>query len=396
MGEFSDHTFSVTEISTTIKTMLEGTLSDVSVEGEISGLKKASSGHIYFDIKDEGALISVVLFKGYAMRADALKDGLKVLVRGDVSCYIKSGRYQIIARAVVAQTVGDLYAKFEALKQKLSEEGLFDEARKKELPARPNRIGIVTSPTGAALRDILSVLKRRVPHVEILIAPCLVQGAGAAQEIAAALNNLNKYSLQPDVILCGRGGGSMEDLWCFNEEVVARAIAKSKIPVISCVGHETDFTIADFVADMRAPTPSAAAELVAENNESTSVYIGTLLRRMVQSETLLIKDAQHRLTMALQNKFLRDPFTYLNEKSQEVDELEGALKKEFTLRVREAESKVDLLKHKLSALSPEGIIKRGFAVVRSAGALVRRTTDVKAGQQLEIQISDGKINAQAK
>lgn len=391
-----DHVFSVAEVSGVIKSMLEGTLSDITVEGEISGLKKASSGHVYFDIKDESALINVALFKGYAARSDALRDGLKVQVRGDVSSYAKSSRYQIIARSVAALSTGDLYARFEALKQKLLSEGLFDEANKKPLPARPKKIGIVTSPTGAALRDMISVLGRRVADAQILISPTAVQGAGAAEEIVRAIENLNRYEPKVEVILLGRGGGSMEDLWSFNEEIVARAIFKSKIPIISCVGHETDFTIADFVADLRAPTPSAAAELVAENNESTSRYIATLTRRLIGSETLLLKDASHRIKTAMACKFFKDPVFYLTKREQTLDEQGEKLKKAFSLRVKDARGKLDFFTHKLFALSPESVIKRGFAVVRSGGKIVKRAQNILDGQELEIQFSDGVIDAEAK
>ena len=259
--------FSVSQLSQIIKEMLEGVFGDIKVEGEISNLKTAASGHIYFDLKDEQALISVVLFRGYA-RGVQLEEGLKVQVSGEISCYIKQGRYQIIAKDIKTQSKGNLFLEFEKLKEKLTKEGLFDSDKKLPLPKYPKRIGVATSPTGAAIRDILSVLKRRATGLEIIIAPCLVQGEEAKKEIVQAIKNLNDLRPKVDVILLGRGGGSMEDLWAFNEEIVVRAVAASKIPVISCVGHEVDFTLTDFAASLRAPTPSAAAELVVETSSS--------------------------------------------------------------------------------------------------------------------------------
>jgi len=356
--------FSVTEISSVIKEMLEGVLADVKIEGEISGLKKAASGHIYFDIKDSGALISAVLFKGYAARTADLRDGLKVLVRGDISCYIKQGRYQIIVKTLVPVSTGDLYLEFEKLKQKLSDEGLFDQDRKKPLPKFANKIGVVTSPTGAALQDILSVLRRRRPNLEIIIAPTLVQGEDAAPQIADAVKKLNKLKNKPDVILIGRGGGSMEDLWCFNEEIVARAVAASKIPTISCVGHETDFTITDFVADLRAPTPSAAAEIVAESTDSVFKHVGQLARRLAQSANYICLRAQGRINVALQSPFFKNPADVINRKEQEIDDLQLTLNDAFANKKQEFAHSLNLLTEKLHALNPANILKRGFSIVR--------------------------------
>ena len=244
--------------------ILEEQFADIWLEGEISNYKGvASSGHCYFCLKDAGAQVDAVAFRGVmASLRFKLEEGLKVLMRCRVSLYLQRGRFQIIASAIEPQGAGALQLAFEQLKKKLESEGLFDPSRKKPIPSLPQKIGIVTSPTGAAIRDMLTVINRRFANVEILIYPVKVQGEGAKDEIAEAVQYLNQHHADLDVLLVGRGGGSIEDLWAFNEEIVARAIAASQIPVISCVGHEVDFTIADFVADLRAPTPSAAAELV--------------------------------------------------------------------------------------------------------------------------------------
>ncbi|HBF34338.1 TPA: exodeoxyribonuclease VII large subunit, partial [Candidatus Sumerlaeota bacterium] len=261
----------VTDLTRYIKRLLETDFAEVEVEGEISNWKQAASGHAYFNLKDSGAMLASVIFQGSRVRLPfAPSEGSKVVARGKISVYEARGQYQLIVSSMRETGQGDLFRRFLELKEKLEKEGLFDPARKRQLPPLPKRIGIVTSPSGAALRDIIHVIRRRFPGVELLISPTLVQGVEAPGEIVKALRRLIKFDEQErkaertgvDVIIAGRGGGSIEDLWAFNEEIVARAIAASPIPIISAVGHETDFTIADFVADLRAPTPSAAAEIV--------------------------------------------------------------------------------------------------------------------------------------
>ena len=375
--------FSVYEISGIIKEMLEGVLANICVEGEISNLKTASSGHIYFDLKDEEALISVVLFRGYA-RGIKLKEGEKVRVRGDISCYIKSGRYQILARSVEVQSIGDLYARFEALKAKLKEEGLFEQENKLPLPKFPSIIGVITSPTGAAIRDILSVLSRRAKHVQVILAPSLVQGAGAKEEIVKALKNLNKITPKPDVILLGRGGGSIEDLWCFNEEEVVRAVVKSKIPVISCVGHETDFTLTDFAASLRAPTPSAAAELVVQNALDMLKHLENSQRMLFMGLEAKVNNLQTRLQAVVKNKIFKEPALIFLPKEQELDSLQEKLFNNFNNLLNKKEQSLQLLSNKLNALSPQGVLKRGYAIVRrlSDGQIVK--TAVR-GERLKVK-----------
>ena len=375
--------FSVCEISSVIKEMLEGVLSGVCVEGEISGLKTSSKGHTYFDLKDENALISVVLFNGYN-RGVKLKDGDKVCVSGDVSCYIKSGRYQILAHSVEVKNVGDLYARFEALKAQLSAEGIFDKENKLPLPKFPSVIGVVTSPTGAAIRDILSVLSRRAKHVQVILAPSLVQGDGAKKEIVTALKYLNKITPKPDVILLGRGGGSMEDLWCFNEEDVVRAVFKSKIPVISCVGHETDFTLTDFAASYRAPTPSAAAEIVVQNAQDMLTHLNNLKRILAVSLDAKYSNLQTRLQAVKKSKIFKEPAAIFLQKEQELDDLQEKLLNGFTDLINKKEHGLELLNTALHNLSPQSVLKRGYAIVRrkSDGKIAKTAV---SGEQLKVQ-----------
>ncbi len=375
--------FSVTEISLAIKEMLEGVLAGVSIEGEISNLKQAASGHIYFDLKDANALISAVLFKGYA-RGLALKEGDQLVVKGDLSCYIKQGRYQVLVKEASVKSQGNLYAEFEKLKAKLSAEGLFDNERKLPLPKFPSKIGVITSPTGAAVRDILSVLRRRSANLQVIIAPVLVQGEGSKEQIKEALENFNKFEPKVDVILLGRGGGSIEDLWSFNEELVVRAVAASKIPVISCVGHETDFTLTDFAASLRAPTPSAAAELVVENSQSIKEHLLRLNKMLVQALDIKYEKLNSRYLRAVESKVFKEPQTIFLKKEQLLDDLYERLTEAAEEKIKKAQDKLTLNIHRLNLLSPKATLKRGYAIVR-------RTADGKVvqsslkGERLNVQ-----------
>ena len=353
--------FSVSELSLIIKEMLEGVFVQVKVEGEISNLKTASSGHIYFDLKDQDALISVVLFRSYA-RGVKLEEGLKVQISGEISCYIKQGRYQLLAKEITTQSKGNLFLEFEKLKEKLLKEGLFDEDKKLPLPKFPKRIGVVTSPTGAAIRDILSILGRRATGLEIIIAPCLVQGEEAKHEIVQALKNLNNLKPKIDVILLGRGGGSMEDLWAFNEEPVVRAVASSKIPVISCVGHETDFTLTDFAASLRAPTPSAAAELVVETSSSLIERVNQLNKNLIQALTIKYERLLGRYKIAAENRIFKEPAVLFQTKEQ----------------------RLDLAQNRLKDLSPFNVLKRGYSIVRRKSDNKVVQSSLK-GERLKVQ-----------
>lgn len=395
---FRGQVFSVTAITLAIKQMMEGVFRGVFVEGEISGLRQAQSGHVYFDLKDRDALLAAVMFKWDARKnGQDLQEGLQVRVFGDLTCYAKQGKYQIAVKTVEALHKGNLFLEFEKLKKKLQDEGLFDERRKRPIPAFPRRIGVVTSPTGAAIRDILSVLRRRSPNLEVILAPALVQGAGAAAQIAQGIADLNRLHPAPDVLLVGRGGGSMEDLWAFNEEPVARAIFESKIPVISCVGHEVDFTIADFVADLRAPTPSAAAELVVQNADGVAQHIAQLQKRLFQAVSLFYERAKARVEVAVNSRIFKNPQLLTQEKEQRVDELSLALENAFEKQAQAAQNRLELLTQKLVALSPFSVLGRGYSITRKAdGSVVSRVGQVQEQETIYIQVKDGMIHAEVK
>ncbi len=395
---FRGQVFSVTAITLAIKQMMEGVFRGVFVEGEISGLRQAQSGHVYFDLKDRDALLAAVMFKWDARKnGQDLQEGLQVRVFGDLTCYAKQGKYQIAVKTVEALHKGNLFLEFEKLKKKLQAEGLFDERRKRPIPAFPRRIGVVTSPTGAAIRDILSVLRRRSPNLEVIVAPALVQGAGAAVQIAQGIADLNRLHPAPDVLLVGRGGGSLEDLWAFNEEPVARAIFESKIPVISCVGHEVDFTIADFVADLRAPTPSAAAELVVQNADGVAQHIAQLQKRLFQAVSLFYERAKARVEVAVNSRIFKNPQLLTQEKEQRVDELSMALENAFEKQAQAAQNRLELLTQKLVALSPFSVLGRGYSITRKAdGSVVSRVGQVQEQETIYIQVKDGMIHAEVK
>lgn len=395
---FRGQVFSVTAITLAIKQMMEGVFRGVFVEGEISGLRQAQSGHVYFDLKDRDALLAAVMFKWDARKnGQDLQEGLQVRVFGDLTCYAKQGKYQIAVKTVEALHKGNLFLEFEKLKKKLQAEGLFDERRKRPIPAFPRRIGVVTSPTGAAIRDILSVLRRRSPNLEVILAPALVQGAGAAAQIAQGIADLNRLHPAPDVLLVGRGGGSLEDLWAFNEEPVARAIFESKIPVISCVGHEVDFTIADFVADLRAPTPSAAAELVVQNADGVAQHIAQLQKRLFQAVSLFYERAKARVEVAVNSRIFKNPQLLTQEKEQRVDELSLALENAFEKQAQAAQNRLELLTQKLVVLSPFSVLGRGYSITRKAdGSVVSRVGQVQEQETIYIQVKDGMIHAEVK
>ncbi len=395
---FRGQVFTVTAITLALKQMIEGVFRDVFVEGEVSNLREAASGHIYFDLKDRESLLSAVMFKWDARKyGGELQEGVQVRVWGSLSCYAKQGRYQIVVKTAEALAKGNLFLEFEKLKKKLEAEGLFAPEHKKPIPAYPQRIAVVTSPTGAAVRDILSVLKRRSPHLEVLIAPVFVQGDEAAPQIAQAIADLNHFKPAPDVILVGRGGGSIEDLWAFNEEVVARAIFKSKIPVISCVGHEVDFTIADFVADLRAPTPSAAAELVVQNSQNTQEHISQLQKRLLQSVSLFYERAKRRFDLAVHSRVFKMPETLTLTKEQELDDLTLRLENAWKERLANFEHRFALAQNQLQALGPQAVLKRGYSISRRAdGSVVSRVNQTAPGETLFIQVQDGMIRSEVK
>lgn len=433
--------FRVAEITRLIKALLEDELGAVWIEGEISNFRQPASGHCYFTLKDESAQIRAVLFRGNQARLRfALKDGLQVRVFGEVSVYERSGEYQIIIRQVEEAGQGSLQARFEALKEKLLKEGLFEESRKKRLPLLPQHVGIVTSSTGAAIRDILQILNRRFPNLHVVLVPVRVQGEGAAAEIAAAIDLLNARG-GFDVMIVGRGGGSLEDLWAFNEEVVARAIARSAIPVISAVGHEIDFTISDFVADLRAPTPSAAAELLVNNKEAFEGRLADMAKALRRTIQECAATARQRLLRLAGHYVFREPRNVVRQHLQQLDglslrmthELESAVGvrrqrletcsarlshrmqggvqggrqalEEFVstmlhrleLGTRSARLEIKRLDTQLKALSPLAVLQRGYSVTRDEqGRIVRRAADVKAGQRVMTRVARGHIESEVK
>ena len=455
---------SVSELTTQVKRLLEKQIGSVWVSGEITNLRAQSSGHIYFTIKDAGSQLSCVLFRNESVpHRELLQDGQKVLVQGEVTVYEARGQYQMLVRAVELQGVGALQLKFEQLKTRLAAEGLFAQERKRPLPRYPQRIGIVTSPTGAAIRDVLHVIQRRNPALEIILAPCRVQGDGAAREIAEAIRLLNEWSVAAvcdrraelqnferrsqtaattklDLILVTRGGGSLEDLWAFNEEAVARAIFESAIPVVSAVGHEIDFTISDFVADFRAATPSAAAEIITEGVFASREFVSGATEAMNFRARQALTHAREDFENITHRATRVHPQRWLQEQAQRMDDLlltlarcakQGTRERQvaahnLTARVmrvrptqlvkqRREELRLatrqlrELGRHQLAnarnlfatqdarlrLLGPEQVLSRGYSITTDAttGEILRDAKRVKAGQRLKTRLTSGEIES---
>jgi exodeoxyribonuclease VII large subunit len=428
--------YSVAEVNRKARMVLESSMGELWVEGELSRVVIHSSGHWYFTLKDEGAAVSCAMFRNDNARVMFKpKDGLKVQMLARPSLYEANGRYQLIASEMEEAGKGNLQEQFEKLKARLAAEGLFDELRKKPLPMLPRKIGVVTSPTGAAIRDIINVLTRRFPNIGILLIPAKVQGAGSEQGIAKAIDYLNTRG-DIDVMIVGRGGGSIEDLWNFNEEVVARAIARSEIPVISAVGHEIDFTIADFVADMRAPTPSAAAELAVREKSGYEGELSLYERRLNQSLKTIAQDFRLRLNRAAHSYVFREPtnlvrgyrqniraleirmadllkmatqstfqrvesahvrIAHLLQSSvqqahQHVDELGIVMQHRMEQKVESDKQSLVRLQSQLRMLNPLEVLGRGYSLTRKADGTVVRTVDsVNVGESIITQLADGKV-----
>ncbi|MBN1154045.1 exodeoxyribonuclease VII large subunit [candidate division KSB1 bacterium] len=383
----------ITELTREIKLLIESSFPMVWAEGEISNFKLHSSGHMYFSLKDSGAQVSCVLWR---TRAQSLRftpqDGMKVIVMGAVTLYEKRGAYQLDIAKMQPSGIGDLQLAFEQLKQKLKEEGLFDQQYKKPIPKFPERIGIVTSPTGAAIRDLLNVLTRRFPCAEVIINPVRVQGDGAAQEIARAIDEFNEYG-QIDVMIVGRGGGSLEDLWAFNEEVTARAIFRSKIPVISAVGHEIDFSISDFVADLRAPTPSAAAELVVPDKDDLMHRIVNNLRTMHDTIATRIQYYQDRLVTFERSYGIRRPTDLVKQFQQRLDDVLISMQRIQSHRLDMLRSKLESTKQRLTSLAPMAVLKRGYSICyrEQDDQIISNASDLEADDKIRVQFNIGHI-----
>ena len=410
----------VSALTAQIKEILEDQVGEVSVAGEISNLRRQSSGHYYFTLKDEGSQIPCALFQGSALRLKmAPKDGAKVVAQGEVSVYAPRGAYQLIVRSLEPVGKGDLHQRFEELKSKLEAEGLFSAERKRELPYFVQKVAVVTSPTGAAVRDAIHVLQRRCPRIRITVFGVKVQGEGAAEEVAEAIEEIGRRKMA-DVVLVVRGGGSLEDLWAFNEEVVARAVVASPIPVISGVGHETDFTICDFVAEVRAPTPSVAAEMVSQPDVDWAEELRAWRDRLGEAAVDFLEEKRRRLGDLAGSYVFREPRKMVEMSGQRVDELavqlmrgleggwryrkqyaEGLLGRWAALkperRLRELSLRVQAAADRLRAMGPEETLKRGYALVQTAeGKLVRNVEPARRLGDLVVRFSDGKLEVKVK
>ncbi len=392
-----ERALSVSELNEYVRRLLAGDplLRSVEVTGEISSYKHHVSGHRYFSLKDAGARVQCVMFRQNAMGLDFQpKDGMRVHVYASASLFPRDGSFQLYVNAMRELGVGDLYQRFEELKAKLSREGLFDPAIKKPIPAMPKRVGIVTSRTGAAIRDMIRVARRRDPSVGFIVAPCSVQGAGAAEEIAAAIRRLNEDG-RAEVILCGRGGGSIEDLWAFNEEIVARAIAASEIPVISCVGHETDFTITDFVADLRAATPSMAAELAVPMISELRQSLRAAMRRVSSGLAQGNRVRRAELERAWRSPALQNPSQVLIcSRRENVLRLWERVRIAEDARLKALRSELGRLEAKIEALNPAGVLNRGYACVSSGGRVLSSAAELRRGMEIDIRLRDGSARAE--
>jgi len=387
----TSHILSVSQLTTQIKNLLEGSFPDVWVEGEISNLTIPQSGHAYFTLKDEHAQVRTVLFRSsQRFLKFTLQHGMQAICRGRISVYDPRGEYQLILEYIEPKGVGALQLAFEQLKTRLEKEGLFDLDRKRALPLLPRRIGIITSPTGAAIRDMLRVIKRRHPRMHILLYPVPVQGEAAAPAIVEALQYFSRER-SVDVVIVGRGGGSLEDLWAFNEESVARAIVGSTVPVISAIGHETDYTIADFAADLRAPTPSAAAELVVESEESFREGIHTLTSNLVRSMQQMLERARARLSKEM--RLLGDPRRRLEHLEQRVDELVHRMSIGLARHVQRDRARLRATIAGLDHLNPLGILSRGYSITRllPTGEILKDSSVVRQGDLLSTSLHDGEV-----
>lgn len=385
---------SVTQVNLYIKEVMDRDLilTDLAIKGEISNFKAHTSGHMYLSLKDEKGVLRAVMFRSAAAKlAFRPENGMKVVAHGRVSVYERDGQYQLYIDHMEQQGIGDLYVAFEKLKKKLEAEGLFDPAHKLPLPKYPKKIGVVTAPTGAAIRDIMHVLSRRFPYADVVLYPVLVQGENAAQSIAEAIMYFNQNRIA-DVLIVGRGGGSIEDLWSFNDEAVARAIYASQVPIISAVGHEIDFTISDFVADLRAPTPSAAAELAVPSQLELREKFGNVYRRLYSQAVQILKRARTRVNNCAGRPALKNPMAKLEDLRQYLDQMERLFDSAVKNQLEQKKSALGIQISKLDGLSPLGTIARGYAVVKnSEGKIVRKTEQTASGEHLDIMVADGTI-----
>ena len=391
MEEIKEQIFSVSEITKSIKFVLESSFEKITVEGEISNFKAHASGHWYFNLKDEGAVINCTMWKGlnnYVFFTP--EDGMKVIVSGRITVFPPRGSYQLDVRSMKPAGIGELQLAFERLKNKLLAEGLFDPDHKRPVPQFPKKIGLITASDGAAIKDMISVAERRYPLVELIVAPTKVQGAGAAEEIVKSLKKLNLFH-DIDVIIIARGGGSMEDLWAFNEEIVAYAIYNSKIPVISGVGHEIDFTIADFVADLRAPTPSVAMELATPSKEEIKEFVSSSYLKLSEIIDSQIEQNKSLIYDSISSYSFKYPFERIRKNSQVVDQLSLLLSKEIDKFITSLRHRLALLTKSIESNDLERSLKKGFALIKQNSNFVTRKKNFNQQLPAVIKFYDGEI-----
>lgn len=387
---------SVSELTLSIKSTLERQFTSVWVGGELSDVARPQSGHVYLTLKDAGAQIRGVIWKSVAAKLKFdLADGLEVICRGDIDVYPARGSYQLVIRQLEPQGMGALQLAFKQLYEKLAAEGLFDPRHKRPLPRYPRRIAFVTSPTGAAVRDFLEVVRRRWQGIEVLVIPTRVQGEGAAIEIARGIELANRLDPAPEVLVVGRGGGSIEDLWCFNEEPVVRAIFASDIPVVSAVGHEIDVTLADLVADVRALTPSEAAERVVPSAEEVLGTLRSFQGRLTSSLRSQAQQARQRLEALAQRRVFRRPFDELQYRARNLDDLAARLHRTTRYRVARARERIMASAAHLEGLSPLAVLSRGYSLTSRAddGALIRDSQQVQSGETIVTRVATGEITS---
>lgn len=397
--------YSVSEITRNVRIILEDAFSGVWVEGEVSNFTQHTSGHMYFTLKDDLSQLPCVIFRSVNQNIKfRIEDGMQLICFGKISVYDKRGMYQLYVEQVEPKGVGALQLAFQQLKERLAKEGLFGKAHKVPIPFLPTRIGIVTSPTGAAIRDILNVTRRRFSNVEIIINPVKVQGMGAAEEIAKAIKEFNKLNRSLfvyrniDVIIVGRGGGSLEDLWAFNEEIVARAIYDSDIPIISAVGHEIDYTISDLVADLRAPTPSAAAELVIPKKEELQQRINVITERLRKALSSKIGLLRERLLQLKESYVLREPLNLFRQAKQRLDELERDLRVGLKVLIEAKKQNLNFFMGKLEVLSPLAVLSRGYSITMKLpnGEVLKDAKKVRRGDKIKTKLAKGTFVSEVK
>ena len=373
----------------------DANLKKIYLKGEISNFKNHTRGHLYFTLKDDNSRLSAVMFSSSATSLKFTpEDGMNVLVEGRLSCYPAQGTYQIYVDKMEMDGLGNLYLEYEKLKKKLSEEGLFDDSKKKPIPKYPSKIGIVTASTGAAIKDILSTIKRRYPICETILFPSLVQGSGAAPDVVRQIEKAQEYNL--DVLIVGRGGGSIEDLWAFNEEIVARAIFNSKIPVISAVGHEVDFTIADYVADLRAPTPTGAAEMAVPVLSDVITSIDNLKIRLRENILKTLKQSELRFSKVNESFILSNPLAMYEAKEEKLNNYINVLNKYINDILVDKRHKLNIDLNSLKLLNPVNIMEKGYSLVKVKEKIISNADDLKIGETIDIKLYKGEVVAEVK